>query len=123
MEFGERNLLCLLILTITDNNRQDADEHQNHHEVIHILPVIMVGKLCRKYHRKLAEAESQREEIRIELATHILRAKDKASHTDEPQHHESFEETDDEACHNQYVNVLRTGAHPTQQELQSKIDH
>ena len=78
----------------------------------------MISQFGRQYHGNLSSGIHQRVKIRIKFASYVLGTEHLLRETDEPQHQESLEETDDEAAHNQNIGTLRAGADAAQQKLQ-----
>lgn len=121
VELFYRNLLHGLVVAVTDDNDQDGEQQQNHHEVVHILPVVVIGKLCGEHHGELSPSVYQRVEIRIKFAADVLRTEYFLCVTNEPEHEKPLQKTDGKAGDNQDVGALRAGAYPTEYDLQGQV--
>ena len=121
MKFGERYGLQRAVVPETDNHYQDGGHEEQHHEVVHILPVVMVGQFGCEYHGYLSSGKYQRIKIRIKLASYVLGTENLGGPSDEPEHEETFQKTDEETADNDQVDVLRTGTYPTEKELQGQV--
>ena len=71
------------------NDRQDSHEQEQHHEVIHVLPVVMIGQQSSNDHGELSASEYQRIKISIEFTSSILGAEDKLDAPEDPHHPET----------------------------------
>ena len=121
MQLAQRYPAQRTVVTEADRHHEQGREQEDHHEVVHVLPVVVVGQLGRDDHGELAAAEDQRVEVGVKFAADILRAEDGLDPPDAPQHEESLEKTDEEAAHDERVGALGTGAEPTEEELQRQV--
>lgn len=103
------------------NDRQDSHEQEQHHEVIHVFPVVMIGQQSSNDHGELSASEYQRIKISIEFTSHILGAEDKLDAPDDPQHQETFQKSDDKAGGNEQVDIGLTGTESAQEKLEDQI--
>lgn len=81
----------------------------------------MVGKQGGNYHRKLSASENQRIEIGIEFTSDIVGTENELDTSDNPEHNESFQKSDDETEGNEQVDVSLTGTYPAQKQLESQV--
>ena len=121
VQLAERHRAVGPVVAEADRHEEDGHQNEGHHEVVHVLPVIVVGQLRRDEDRKLSATVGQRIEIGVELAADVARAEDLLCMADKPQHEESLQEADHEAADDQDVGMLRCGTYPAQHELQHKV--
>ena len=103
-------------------DKRDGDQQQQDNEIIHILPLIVVGELCRDCHRYLPRRKDDRVEIGIKLAADILRTEKRADHQDDFQHGKPFQETDKETTDNDDIHLVHLRTNKAQYNLQKQVD-
>ena len=101
-----------------DNRHQQHDDNQ----VVHMLPLVIIGKLGGQGDGHLSSGKRQRIEPGIELAAHLLAAEERLNHHHHLKHHKGFQEPDEEAAHNDDIHILRIAAGETQQGLHYQVE-
>lgn len=105
MKFSPWNRFGRPVMTEKQNNCQNSNQQKQHHEIIHIFPVIMVSQQSSNNHRKLTSSKYQRIKIGIELTSDILWAEDEFDTADYPKHQKTFQETNNKTGSNKQIDI------------------
>ena len=122
MKFSPWNRFGRPVMTEKQNNCQNSNQQKQHHEIIHIFPVIMVSQQSSNNHRKLTSSKYQRIKIGIELTSDILWAEDEFDTADYPKHQKTFQKTNNKTGSNKQIDIGLSCTEPTEKKLKGKVD-
>ena len=98
-------------------DKDNCNEQQDDNQVVHILPLVIIGKLGGHGNRYLPSGKCQWIEIGIKFTAYFLPAEERLNHHYHFVHGKGFQKTDKETAHDNDIHILRITADEAQQSL------